>query len=58
MIEMKKMYKLKKEVKGGLILAGILLVCAISICSNFNNVSKDDLGNTCRGGLVKVCSAE
>ena len=53
-----KKYKLKKEVKGFLVLVGIITFVFVSVFSNFDNVTKDELGNTCRGGLVKICSVE
>lgn len=49
-----KRLKLKRWVKVVLfIIIGSLLV--INFCKNFNNVTTDDLGNTCRGGIIKIC---
>lgn len=53
-----KKYRLKKEVKGFLVLAGVITLVFVSVFTNLDNVTKDDLGNTCRGGLVKICSVE
>ena len=53
-----KKYKLKKEVKGILVLSGVITLVFVSVFKNLDNVSADELGNTCRGGLVKICSVE
>lgn len=50
-----KKRKLRREVKQILVLAVLFAVAFISISRNINNVSKDELGNICRGGIVKVC---
>lgn len=52
---MKKL-KLKKEVKGALIVIGVIVICLINVFTHFNNVTHDELGNTCRGGIVKICN--
>ena len=53
-----KKYRLKKEVKGLLVTVGVITLVFVSVFTNLNNVSTDELGNTCRGGLVKICSVE
>ena len=50
-----KKRKLKRGFKKVLIII-LLGFLTINLVSNFNNVSKDELGNTCYGGIVKVCS--
>lgn len=50
-----KKRKLKKEVKVVLI-AGILILLAINFINSFNKITKDDLGNTCRGEIIKICT--
>lgn len=50
-----KRRKLKKSVKV-ILVAGILALLAINFMANFDHTSKDDLGNTCRGGIIKICS--
>ena len=51
---MMKRLKLKRKVKVLLvIIIGSLLV--IDFCKNFNNVTTDDFGNTCQGGIIKIC---
>lgn len=46
---------LKKEVKV-VFIVGILAVLTINFISNFGKITKDDLGNTCRGGIIKICN--
>jgi hypothetical protein len=50
-----KRRKLKKSAKVVLI-GGLLALLAVNFVSNFGKVTKDDLGNTCRGGIIKICS--
>lgn len=50
-----KRRKLKKSVKVVLIV-GIVALLTINFVSNFSKVTKDDLGNTCRGGIIKICT--
>ena len=54
---MKKL-RLKKEVKGLMVLVAVFTLIFVSVFTNLDNVTKDELGNTCRGGLVKICSNE
>lgn len=50
-------YRLKKGVKRFLliVLLGLLMV---NFINNFNKTTKDEIGNTCYGGIVKVCGAK
>ena len=50
-----KRRKLRKEFKVVLV-GGLLALLVINFVSNFGKTTKDDLGNTCRGGIVKICS--
>lgn len=38
-----------------IVLLGFL---AINFVSNFNKTSKDEIGNTCYGSIIKVCGGE
>ena len=49
-----KKLRLKKGVKKALfvIIASLLL---INFLSNINNVTTDEQGGTCQGGIIKIC---
>lgn len=46
--------KLKKGVKKALFII-IMILLAINFINNFNNVTTDEQGNTCQGGIIKIC---
>ena len=51
---MRKRY-LKKGIKKVLVVI-VLGALIINFFSNLDNVTKDDLGNECSGGIIKICS--
>lgn len=52
-----KKRRLRRGVRKVLVIV-LLGFLAINFVSNFNKTSKDEIGNTCYGSIIKVCGGE